>query len=238
MVSDYQCVMVCGVAPSGKTAGCMSLLNRIDVYEKTVRVLQLAQPIIKRNIMIITIARQCGCRALNVGEILARHYGIPLYTRKSLMAKAKEMGILDEMTSFFDERPVDELMSAISEFPFERTAVREKFRSAFMKMIGNEDCIIIGRCGNFIFSDREDLVTIFLHGKLSDRIVNAAEEENLSLAEAEDFVHTTDDCRVAYHSFYTGLSWGYAPEYDICIDTCRLGTEKTAAIIENYISNL
>lgn len=188
--------------------------------------------------MIITIARQCGCRALNVGEILARHYGIPLYTRKSLMAKAKEMGILDEMTSFFEERPVDELMSAISEFPFERTAVREKFRSAFMKMIGNEDCIIIGRCGNFIFRDREDLVTIFLHGKLSDRIVNAAEEENLSLAEAEDFVHTADDCRVTYHSFYTGLSWGYAPEYDICIDTCRLGTEKTAAIIENYISNL
>lgn len=129
--------MVCGVASSGKTAGCMSLLNRIDVYEKTVRAQQLVQPIVKRNIMIITIARQCGCRALHVGEILSRHYGIPLYTRKSLMAKANEMGILDEMTSFFEERPVDELMSAISEFPFERTAVREKFRSAFMKMIGN-----------------------------------------------------------------------------------------------------
>lgn len=238
MVPDYQCVMFCGVAPSGKTAGCMSLLNRIDVYEKTVQAQQLVQPIVKLNIMIITIARQCGCRALHVGEILSRHYGIPLYTRKSLMAKADKMGILDEMTSFFEERPVDELMSAISEFPFERTAVREKFRSAFMKMIGNEDCIIIGRCGNFIFRDRQDLVTVFLHGDLSDRIVNAAEEENLSMAEAEHFVHTSDDCRVAYHSFYTGLTWGYAPEYDICIDSCRIGTEKTASIIEDYISKL
>lgn len=42
------------------------------------------------------------------------------------MAKAAEMGILDEMTSFFEERPVDEIMSAIAELPFERSAVREK----------------------------------------------------------------------------------------------------------------
>ena len=188
--------------------------------------------------MLITIARQCGCRALDVGEILSRHYGIPLYTRKSLMAKAAEMGILDEMTSFFEERPVDEIMSAIAELPFERSVVREKFRSAFMKMIGNEDCIVIGRCGNFIFKDRKDLVTVFLHGSLSDRIANAAEEENLSMSQAEEFVYTTDDCRVSYHSFYTGLTWGYAPEYDLCIDTCRVGTERTAAIIEDYISKL
>ena len=58
------------------------------------------------------------------------------------MAKAAEMGILDEMTSFFEERPVDEIMSAIAELPFERSVVRERFRSAFMKMIGNEDCIV------------------------------------------------------------------------------------------------
>lgn len=63
-------------------------------------------------------------------------------------------------------------------------------------MIGNEDCIVIGRCGNFIFKDRKDLVTVFLHGSLSDRIANAAEEENLSMSQAEEFVHTTDDCRV------------------------------------------
>ena len=132
----------------------------------------------------------------------------------------------------------DEIMSAIAELPFERSVVREKFRSAFMKMIGNEDCIVIGRCGNFIFKDRKDLVTVFLHGSLSDRIANAAEEENLSMSQAEEFVHTTDDCRVSYHSFYTGLTWGYAPEYDLCIDTCRVGTERTAAIIEDYISKL
>ena len=69
--------------------------------------------------MIITVARQCGCGALEVGQILARHYGIPLYTRKSLMEAARGKGLLSEMEAFFEEHPVDELMSAIT-FSFER----------------------------------------------------------------------------------------------------------------------
>ena len=52
--------------------------------------------------MIITIARQCGCGAIHVGEILAEHYGIPLYTRKSLMDMAEEKGILQEMDDYVD----------------------------------------------------------------------------------------------------------------------------------------
>ena len=63
--------------------------------------------------MIITIARQCGCGAVHVGKLLAEHYGIPFYTRKTLMDMAREHGVLDEMESFFDERPVDDILERI-----------------------------------------------------------------------------------------------------------------------------
>ena len=64
--------------------------------------------------MIITIARQCGCGAIHVGDILAQHYGIPLYTRQALLKMAEEKGIIQQLDDFFDERPVDELRFAIS----------------------------------------------------------------------------------------------------------------------------
>lgn len=51
--------------------------------------------------MIITIARQCGCGAANVGKLLSKHYGIPFYTRKNLLEMADKRGMLDEMESFF-----------------------------------------------------------------------------------------------------------------------------------------
>ena len=60
--------------------------------------------------MIITIARQCGCSALEVGKLLAAHYHIPFYTRKNLMQMAKDNGVLGKMHDFFEERPVDELI--------------------------------------------------------------------------------------------------------------------------------
>lgn len=50
--------------------------------------------------MIITIARQCGCGAANVGKLLSKHYGIPFYTRKNLLEMADKRGMLDEMESF------------------------------------------------------------------------------------------------------------------------------------------
>lgn len=49
--------------------------------------------------MIITIARQCGCGALHVGEILAQHYNIPLYTRESLKEMARQKGSFQRWTT-------------------------------------------------------------------------------------------------------------------------------------------
>ena len=183
--------------------------------------------------MIITIARLCGCRALHVGECLARHYGIPLYTRQTLMSLAREKGVLSEMDDFFEERPVDELLYAISSNS--PTKATDKPLKILLDLIGNEDCITIGRCGNYIFRNRDDLTSVFLKGNLVTRISNIQDEKNMSKTKAEDFVSDEDDCRIRYHKYYTGLTWGNACDYDLCLDSCKLGTEQTATMIEQYI---
>lgn len=183
--------------------------------------------------MIITIARQCGCDAMEVGKILSQHYGIPLYTRSSLQEAAISGGMLSKMEDFFEEKPVDELMSAIT-FSFERDDVQEKFCKTFRELVGEKNCIVIGRCGNFIFRNRTDLVSVFLHGDPQDRICHIMKKEGLSREEAEDFVRSTDEKRISYHKFYTGLKWGNAPDYDIALNICRLGAQKTASMIEEY----
>lgn len=186
--------------------------------------------------MIITIARQCGCGAIRVGKLLAEKYGIPFYTRKNMMEMAEQRGVLDEMEAFFDERPVDELLFSMSSFGETRRALTEKPLRTLADMIGDEDCIIIGRCGNYIFRERKDLISVFLSGNLEARIKEIQEEKGFSYEEAEEFVEHTEDCRVAYHKYYTGLTWGNADDYDICLDTVRLGVEETASLIEQYVS--
>ncbi len=120
--------------------------------------------------MIITIARQCGCGAVWVGRLLAEHYGIPFYTRKNLMEMAEERGVLDEMEAFFDEDPVDELLFSMSSLGENQRLLTEKPLRVLADMIGQENCVVIGRCGNYIFRERKDLVSVFLKGDVKARI--------------------------------------------------------------------
>ena len=187
--------------------------------------------------MIITIARQCGCGALHVGELLASQFNLVLYTRQMLFNLAKQKGILDEMRYFFEERPVDDFIMALSDNAEASDDVKQRFNKAFNRLIGDQDCIIIGRCGNSIFADRSDLVSVFLKGDKTKRIANTAEEEHVNLFNAEQVVNDTDDCRACYHKYYTGFTWGDANDYDLCIDSCRLGWEHTSQLIAQYIEH-
>lgn len=184
--------------------------------------------------MIITIARQCGCGAVGVGRLLSQHYGIPFYTRRQLMEMAADRGLSARMDDFFDERPVDELLFSISSYGESRASVTERPLRTLSEMIGAENCIIIGRCGNHIFRQRKDLVSVFLGGDLEARIAATAREEGISLSAARDFVEHTDDCRAAYHKYYTSLTWGNAADYDLCLDTIRLGAQATSDLIAHY----
>lgn len=188
--------------------------------------------------MIITIARQCGCGAVNVGRLLSEHYGVPFYTRKQLMQMATERGLAEQLDDFFEERPVDELLFSISSYGEERSSLTEKPLRLLADMIGSEDCIIIGRCGNYIFRQRPDLVSVFLGGNVGERIAAIGREQQINKADAREFVEHTDDCRAAYHRYYTGLTWGNAADYDLCLDSIRLGAAATAQIVEHYVESV
>ena len=51
-------------------------------------------------------------------------------------------------------------------------------------------------------------------------------------------VEKTDEKRRGYHRYYTGEEWGYAENYDLCIDAVRLGVDKTAELIADYVKHV
>lgn len=188
--------------------------------------------------MIITIARQCGCGALRIGELLSKKLGLVLYTRQMLIDMAVSRGMGNEVQSFVDERPVDDILMAISDSYEASHDVKQRFCELFRNLIGSQDCIVIGRCGNSIFSHRSDLVSVFLKGAFEARVQATAFAKAISEAEARQLVCDTDDHRMLYHKYYTGLAWGAAADYDLCIDCLRLGYEASADLIADYASSV
>lgn len=191
----------------------------------------------KDNNMIISIARQCGSGGLIIAELLSKHYGIPFYTIKKLEDMAEAKGIKDEMSDFFAEYPVNALLYAITQSDG-MGHVTDQTRESLQSLVGDNDCIIVGRCGNYVFRNRADLVSVFLKGDRESRIKFMAEYKSISPAAAEELVDGKDESRRAYHNYYTGETWGDADKYDLCVDSNKLGFENAAHIIEWYADNV
>ncbi len=177
--------------------------------------------------MIITICRECGCDADDIGIKLGQRLNIPCYNRASLLELAREKGIYEKYPYFFSEIPADEVDTFTTDH-------RKEPRLAMSAVISG-DCVVVGRCGNYALKDREDMVSVFLTGDKELRIANMAAKREVSTKKAKDIVERTDNRRREYQRFYTGEDWGKAGNYDICLDVMKLGIDGTIAMIESYL---
>ena len=183
--------------------------------------------------MIITIGRECGCGGDEIGKMLSEKYILPCYVKSKLLEYAREKELYDKYPYFFGEIPTDFLMSSLDENIMER--VRNTPREAFGKLMEDQDCIIIGRTSNYAFRNREDSVRIFLCADIIYRIAKIEKTHNVSTQKAQKIVEETDEKRRRYHQYYTGEEWGYAGNYDLCLDVSALGMQGIMEVIGTYI---
>ncbi len=58
---------------------------------------------------------------------------------------------------------------------------------------------------------------------------------SLSVSEVQKLIAQTDEYRAHYYKYYTGQEWKNAQNYDLSLDSSRLGFEGTVEAILSYI---
>ena len=184
----------------------------------------------------ITIGRQYGSGGREVGRILAGKLGIPFYGKEELIEIARKQPDYEEVRAFYEEQPVNSLLYAIAmgegkrrtgEVPFER----------IRRLCGDRSCILIGRCGSYIFREDPSCVKIFIYAKKKKKIQWIEKQEHVSARRAKMLIEKVEEERAQFHKFYTGGNWGNVNDYDLCLDAGVTGTEKAADIIMAYLEN-
>ncbi len=92
-------------------------------------------------------------------------------------------------------------------------------------------CLIVGRCANYVLRDRQDVLDIFIHAGVEQRIRRTMEKRNLSESKAARLVRRTDKARKAYYKNYTGLDWSHPDLYHMMLNSDRLGEESCVQMI-------
>ena len=185
--------------------------------------------------MIITIAREYGSNGREIAENLSRKLDIPLYDKAALIAEAKRQNCFDAMRRFFEEQPVNSLLYAIAmNSGIDRI---EETAFAFIRSLAQkQSMVLIGRCGNYILRDFDDVTSVFVHEQMADRIARVMKKMEFSSEhKAEEYITLMDEKRKNFHKTCTGEQWGEASDYDICLNGSRMESAQAADWILDFI---
>lgn len=188
--------------------------------------------------VMISISREFGSGGRRIAEKVAEDLGLPLYDRNLLDAIAKEKDVDAEHLQKFDEKPRNPILSrSVSGYSnsMEENLVKMQFEYLQKKADSGESFVVLGRCAETALKGRDGLISVFVLGDKEKKLVHVKDKYQLSDTEATLKMVRHDKKRKLYHNRYSDFKWGDSRGYDLCINSSRLGIEKTAAMIENYI---
>lgn len=195
---------------------------------------------------VITIGRQYGCGAREIGSKLAKRLNIPYYDKELIKLAAKESGFDENIFCLYDERATRSYLYNLSTDGFaaisgnSTTLEDQVFQYQFdtiRKVADEGSCIIVGRCADYILKDNPNMLSIFLHADDEYRHKRIVQEYGIDKKSAAKEMKSIDKKRMRFHNFYSEEKWGDAKTYDLTINVSKLGVDQTVDLIEAYINN-
>ncbi|MCI8326148.1 MAG: cytidylate kinase-like family protein [Lachnospiraceae bacterium] len=188
--------------------------------------------------LIISVSREFGSGGHIVAQHLAKKFELPLYNRNLLKEitieknwDLKELEKYDELS----RKPLfSRTIRGYSNSPEENIA-NLQFEYLQKKADQGKSFVIVGRCAESVLKKYDALVSIFVLADVDTKIKRIMETHEISKLEAELMMKRYDRERKAYHNYYCVHKWGDSRNYDICVNSSRLGFECTANVLEEYI---
>lgn len=187
---------------------------------------------------IISVSREFGSGGHVIAEKIARDHGLKFYDRHILDEIANENNIKVEILEKYDEKPRNAFLSRrVGAFSnsMEEILADMQFDYIRKKADSGESFVIVGRCSETVLSGHEGLISIFVTGDEKAKIDRIKDVYHLSESEAVSKIRRHDKKRKQYHNRHSSFRWGDSRNYDVCINSSKLGLERTGAALENYI---
>ncbi len=194
--------------------------------------------------IMIAIGREFGSGGSKIAAQLAQQLGVKFYNEELIAMTAQESGLSEEFVRTHEQHMnhevVYDLMTASYAMsnqglpPLERMFAAQ---TAIFRRIaaGDESCVILGRCADYILYDDPNCFRIFIHATPSARIPRIMKLFSLDEASARTRMQTTDLYRARHYKQFTGREYGTQKYYHLAVDSGQLGTDGSVELIMNSI---
>ena len=186
---------------------------------------------------IITISREFGSGGRFIGEEVAKKLGIAYYDKNVINDIAEKSGLSPEYILENAELSPKKGMLAYALAGRDITGrsvedmVHEAQRKVILELAEKESCVIIGRNADYILKDRDDVLNVFIHGNMPEKIQRIIRLYNVDEKKAVKMMADTDKRRMTNYNFYTEYKWGKTSNYTLCLNSSQLGYDRCEKII-------
>lgn len=189
--------------------------------------------------LIISIGREFGSGGHEIAEKLAEKFSLKLYDKNLLQHIAEERNVDSKDFEKYDEVPrnmwFSRTVKGLSNSMEENIA---NMQFDYLKKMAKkgESFVVVGRCAETILRDQPGLISIFVLGDKQQKIERVMHLYDMSAEEAEFFIYRQDRKRKDYHNYYCKGKWGDSRNYDISVNSSKLGEDVTVDILVDYIN--
>ncbi len=186
---------------------------------------------------IITISREFGSGGRTVGRLTAEKLGIPCYDNELLEKIAEESGLAKEYIAERGEYTPRGgwLATAFADRSVNGLSVQDYLwtvqRRLILQIGEQEDCVIVGRCADYILEGRADLLKVFIYSPMKARAERIVKLYGETSDTPEKRLRDKDKRRAAYYQFYTDMEWGKVQHYHIALDSAKFGIDRCVEIV-------
>ena len=197
----------------------------------------------------ITVSRQLGSGGSYIGQQLAKRLGVFYADRAIIRGAAEKLSVKDHTvaereesvpgfwssfvnaTCVYPDLYVPPVMLAPTDYEL-FMAESEVIR----RLAAERAAVVIGRLAFQVLRDHPARVSVYFHAPIDFRVERYAKLYNTTPEDAHKAVVKCDKQRKHYCRTFAGVDPSDARNYDLSIDTARIGSlEKAVELVLNYI---
>ncbi len=189
--------------------------------------------------IIISIGREYGSGGHEIASRLAEKFNLNLYDSNLLQEVANEHGMNAENLTPYDELQKSPVISrTVRGFSNsnEKNVAEMQFNFLKKKAKDGESFVVVGRCSEEVLKGFDCLIAIFIIADADKKAERIQKIHGVDKAKAQDMIKKQDKKRKAYHDAHCEGKWGDSKNYDLSINSSRLGIDGTLEMLVNYVN--
>ena len=197
---------------------------------------------------VIAIARGFGSGGKQIGLKLAEQLNIKLIDKELLQMASIQSGINEDLFKLADERLKRTFLGMIHDRKYIGNVLNPEhdkfvsdvnlfnYQAQVLKYLAEtESFVVLGKAAYHVLGNHPNVVSVCIQAPYEDCVKSIMNRIDVDEKEARRMVKDTDKYRAEYNKFYTDKDWLDITNYDLCLNSARVGRDSCVEVIKQCV---